>query len=1080
MEKKYLYLCLLLLFWVFTKAQNHQPIIYEIPTVVHIIGNTTTEAEVVAIIDKANILLAQGISNDPENSDTQIRLKLAEETGLCTNKGVYIIPYPYTQVNIYFPKNTVVTGMPDNELQIKNLSRKDASKYLNIWVVDEIKYPSITALDPAGHALFPQFAQNNPVNTISDYSLKDGIIIEKDYFFRNGRTNDIRKNVLIHELGHYLNLHHTFGDTGSAPECETNQNCTTVNDYVCDTNSGNTAAPITSSDCNQQAILNAGCGGIPYPVKNIMSYARQCTESFTAGQRERILATLNNVNERNGLLIPYVPTICPGNNWKKFPYTDIAINSQVTITVANGTDWLVEKDIIIHRGATLNIEAGVTLHFKPKKRLIIDDNAILNLYGTLSNACCNQPWRGVCFTFLDKYQEELSSSSNQSTAINTFENAKIENAEVGVDASPILPKIELNFYKSSFLNNNTAVEISDFFDTPRSKHLFECCIFTVDDSYLFSGAFTFIQLDGVQGTLINNCIFENKLFNRPFQKRKFDFGTGIKSVDSGFEVKGGSFTGLGYGIWAETGDENRTFSVTKVNFNRCFYGLLNKGVSGTTVQANDFILGNLPQNNILDDNVVQANIGMNWQYGTYFANNLSILEYRWNSFSVISGTYKPELTLGTTNNQIGTTNNLVHDNTYSGLDRGNLVVGDCGNKNDGLLFKCNQNSQTTVIGSDFRIINYAIPVSPTSTATTIKSKGTIRASQDDDSKAMGNTFDKTSSNFDIDNFSDIQTITYFYYDQNPNERPDFNKGAVIPIQVSIPAICVSKPPIIPILSPPTVIDCREDFWIYDIHWRSAYNEWLSMSSEDQKLYEQKRREVNSYRVYRDEKVACILGYFQRENAIFSQDSLVKWLRIAEMPSSHLQLARAYWSRHDITNAMATLNEMPTLYGFDDAKIEDLEGVKAIIQTINTDSIQTLSEEKQSFLRQKAYSYIGETAAFAQAILSKLGEWYAPHTFDSQRSEAEIFRVQGKIAKKEIQVYPNPTNGLLNFVWDKAVHNFSVLKIYDLNGKIHVINRLLDTDNSTTIDLSLSPEGLYFYELKGAHDTQSGKFILQKR
>jgi hypothetical protein len=86
----------------------------------------------------------------------------------------------------------------------------------------------------------------------------------------------------------------------------------------------------------------------------------------------------------------------------------------------------------------------------------------------------------------------------------------------------------------------------------------------------------------------------------------------------------------------------------------------------------------------------------------------------------------------------------------------------------------------------------------------------------------------------------------------------------------------------------------------------------------------------------------------------------------------------------------------------------------------------------------------------------------------------------EIASIPIQVYPNPTNGVLNFVWDKAVHNFSVLKIYDLNGKIHVINRLLDTDNSTTIDLSLSPEGLYFYELKGAHDTQSGKFILQKR
>jgi Secretion system C-terminal sorting domain len=85
----------------------------------------------------------------------------------------------------------------------------------------------------------------------------------------------------------------------------------------------------------------------------------------------------------------------------------------------------------------------------------------------------------------------------------------------------------------------------------------------------------------------------------------------------------------------------------------------------------------------------------------------------------------------------------------------------------------------------------------------------------------------------------------------------------------------------------------------------------------------------------------------------------------------------------------------------------------------------------------------------------------------------------EIASIPIQVYPNPTSGVLNIVWDKAAYNFSVLKIYDLNGKILFINSLENTDNSARIDLSLSPEGLYFYELKGASVTQNGKFILQK-
>jgi hypothetical protein len=876
-----------------------------------------------------------------------------------------------------------------------------------------------------------------------------------------------------------LNLHHTFGNGGS-PECEDATNCATVNDYVCDTNSGNTTAPITSSDCDQQAILNA-CNGIPYPVKNIMSYARQCTESFTAGQRERILATLNNVNERNGLLTPHVPTVCTNQDWKIFEYTDIPIGTKVTISAATGTHWLVENDIIIHQEAILTIEEGVTLHFKPKKSLMVYSDGALELHGTLSNACCNQPWTGVQVfdAWYEGSPDGYNPNSNQYTTVETFKNAKIENAEVGVNASWSSERTRLKFNSSSFLNNNTAIKIYDVFKKPRPKYDFEGCTFTVDDSYLFSGPFTFINLNSIQELSINNCTFENKLFDRPFQKRKFDFGTGIQSVDSRFEVKGGSFTGLGYGIWAEAGNENRTFSVTKVNFNRCFYGLLNKGVSGTIVQANDFILGNLPQKSILDDNAIQSTIGIDWQYGTYFANNLNILDYKWNSFSVTSGTNKPTFTFGTTNNQIGTGNNLVHDNTYSGLDRGNLVVGNCGNLDDGILFKCNHNSETTIVGSDFRIINYAIPVSPTSTAQTIISGGTIRASQDDDKKAMGNTFDKKTSNYDIDNNSNIQPITYFYYDQNPNERPDFNKGTVQLKPLFDPVVCSAKPTIIPTVAPPTAEDCRENFWTYDIHWRSAYNEWLSMSSEDQQLYEQKRREVNSYRVYRDEKVACILGYFQRENAIFSQDSLVKWLRIAEMPSTHLQLARAYWSRKDVGKAIATLNEMPALYGFDDAKVADIEGVKNIIEIINTDSIKTLSVEKQSFLRQKAYSYIGETAAFAQAILSKLGEWYAPYTFDPQRSEVEIFRVQGKIASNGIKVYPNPTSGLLNFIWDSKSNEFTNLRLYSVEGKFLLEKSIAKQNSSLEIDLSTFANGLYFYQLDDGQKSVNGKFLLQK-
>ena len=87
-----------------------------------------------------------------------------------------------------------------------------ASSYLNIWVVPSIKSGSNTGI--LGYAQFP----GGPAAT-------DGLVICYNYFgttgtvsapFNKGRT-------ATHEIGHWLNCYHIWGDDGSA--CTGSDNC---------------------------------------------------------------------------------------------------------------------------------------------------------------------------------------------------------------------------------------------------------------------------------------------------------------------------------------------------------------------------------------------------------------------------------------------------------------------------------------------------------------------------------------------------------------------------------------------------------------------------------------------------------------------------------------------------------------------------------------------------------------------------------------------------------------------------------------------------------------------------------------
>jgi len=114
--------------------------------------------------------------------------------------------------------------------------------------------------------------------------------------------------VFAHEIGHNLNLLHTFHGQAA---CEFNPsipaeaangfNCDTAGDLVCDT---------PADPCMNQATVNAACnftGSTAFnpDTRNIMSYTRlECGSDFTQGQANRLRESLVLLNELQAIQTP--------------------------------------------------------------------------------------------------------------------------------------------------------------------------------------------------------------------------------------------------------------------------------------------------------------------------------------------------------------------------------------------------------------------------------------------------------------------------------------------------------------------------------------------------------------------------------------------------------------------------------------------------------------------------------------------------------------------------------------------------------------------------------------------------------
>ncbi|ASK31765.1 zinc metalloprotease [Chryseobacterium sp. T16E-39] len=244
----------------------------EIPVVVNVLYNTAAQnvsdariAEQIAVLNadyggsNSDITKIPTEFQSVKSGDVKVRFKLSNTVRKSTTKTSW-------SANDAMKKTS--TG---------GINATNPTNYLNIWVVGSMPSSQGQIL---GYATFPESAG----------LWNDGVVIAAPFFGKTGASSPFNLGrTATHEVGHYLNLRHIWGDA----------NC--GNDLVADTPTQTTA----SSGKPTYPKYNT-CSGVSRSIMfmNYMDYVDDAAMfMFSAGQRTRMQAVVTSSGPRAGLRV---------------------------------------------------------------------------------------------------------------------------------------------------------------------------------------------------------------------------------------------------------------------------------------------------------------------------------------------------------------------------------------------------------------------------------------------------------------------------------------------------------------------------------------------------------------------------------------------------------------------------------------------------------------------------------------------------------------------------------------------------------------------------------------------------------
>lgn len=203
------------------KSKN--PVTYYIPVVFHIIhageplgvGSNISDVDIYNALERLNNNFKNN-HNHPSSSNTNIQFVLATKApnGSCST-GINRVNFSNNQLYVQYGNRYSNTDNGVDAVTIRALSNWNPTQYYNIWVVNKIT----ASQGVSGYAHYPT----------EHGKIHDGTFIGYEYLIaESGKT-------LTHELGHSLNLMHTFqGSSGTNCPAQVN-GCGADGDCVADT-----------------------------------------------------------------------------------------------------------------------------------------------------------------------------------------------------------------------------------------------------------------------------------------------------------------------------------------------------------------------------------------------------------------------------------------------------------------------------------------------------------------------------------------------------------------------------------------------------------------------------------------------------------------------------------------------------------------------------------------------------------------------------------------------------------------------------------------------------------------------------
>jgi hypothetical protein len=385
-------------------TQNEDTLI--IPVVIHVIHNYGSENISFAQVEDAMRILNEDFNK--LNSDTNLIIpQFAPIAG--NAKIIFRLAKKDPQGNCTQGVTRTVSELTnDANENVKALISWDTQKYLNVWVVRNISFGA------GGYAYYPGTAPSQQ---------NEGIVVLASQFGSIGASfgGNFAARTFTHEVGHYLNLRHTWGDSNNSG---VSTNCS-IDDGVQDT-------PNTIGVSGQGCPLTQNTCGSLDNVQNYMDYSN-CGRMLTAGQVTRMRAALNSTVGGRVFLWQPANLIATGTNNGYAaplckPVADFFPKEQ---SVCQG-------NTVQFRATPLNVEGDTTLQYEWK---IIGQN---QFYDTISPL--------LDFDSSGFFTVQLK-VSNAAGADSTTANITVIRTDDPLNA-PFIEGIESNVFPANNNNNN--------------------------------------------------------------------------------------------------------------------------------------------------------------------------------------------------------------------------------------------------------------------------------------------------------------------------------------------------------------------------------------------------------------------------------------------------------------------------------------------------------------------------------------------------------------------------------------------------------------------------------------------------